>query len=283
MTKLDCSHTVSAWSECSLFCRHATILIFHMQCRHSETKEHYEKHSITEPDLAWMIKSNEIYIYKYLINSPRWSRAEFGLASLALMPTVLILLARSTAYCWEADCMATTSVYMHTRQCMFMCTYKSECICESILASGSRRARGFAQQMGGGVMQTEWNRADAFLMALLLSGNWCTRLHAVKLKPPASSFLISNPANATLFLCIDRMAAPDKPPGQMVPFAHIYLYGVDYCYSSVDHVLVFQSNFFRFFFPEYLHQCQIGQWAGTGNPALRFSVRGITPAYWHVW
>ncbi len=57
---------------------------------------------------------------------------------------------------------------------MFMCTYKSECICESILASGSRRARWFCTADGGGgggVMQTEWNRADAFLMALLLSGN----------------------------------------------------------------------------------------------------------------
>ncbi len=29
----------------------------------SETKEHYEKHSITEPDLAWMIKSNDLLIY----------------------------------------------------------------------------------------------------------------------------------------------------------------------------------------------------------------------------
>lgn len=167
-----------------------------MQCRHSNTNEHYETHNIIEPDLAWMIKSTDIYIYKYLINSPRWSRAELGLASMALMPTVLILLARSMAYCWEADCMATTSVYMHTRQCMFMCTYKCECICESILASGGRRARWFCTADGG--VQTEWNQADAFLMALLLSGNWCTRLHAVKLKPPASSFLISNPANATV-------------------------------------------------------------------------------------
>lgn len=66
----------------------------------------------------------------------------------------------------------------------------------------------------------------------------------MKLKPPASSFLISNPANSTLRLFIDRMAAPDKPPGEMFLFAQIYLYRVDHCYSLVDHVSVFQY-FFR--------------------------------------
>ncbi len=60
-----------------------------------------------------------------------------------------------------------------TRQCMFLCKNKCECICESILASGSRRTLWFCTADGGGIggLQTEWNRADAFLMALLLSEN----------------------------------------------------------------------------------------------------------------
>ncbi len=33
---------------------------------------------------------------------------------------------------------------------MFMCTYKCECICESILASGGQRARWFCTADGGG-------------------------------------------------------------------------------------------------------------------------------------
>lgn len=67
-------------------------------------------------------------------------------------------------------------------QCVCVCVRKCECSSESILASGGRRAQWFCS--ADGRVQTVRNRPDVFLMAPLLSGNRCTRLRAVKPKPP---------------------------------------------------------------------------------------------------
>lgn len=94
-------------------------------------------------------------------------------------------------------------VYARCSVCLRVC--KCECSSESILASGGRRAQWFCS--ADGRVQTVRNRPDVFLMAPLLSGNRCTRLRAVKLKP---LFRIPNPANATmLFLVSAWLHLPD--------------------------------------------------------------------------